>query len=134
MRASGTDLILSATDLSHFLSCRHRTALEMAEAHGKHQRPECEDPFLELLFKRGLEHEKAYVESLRITGREVVDLSDVKERDTAVGRTLDAMRSGADVIVQAALSNGRWYGRPDVARRVEKRGAPRPGVDQVPGT
>ena len=30
------------------------------------------------------------------------------------------MRSGAAVIVQAALSDGRWYGRPDVMRRVEK--------------
>jgi predicted RecB family nuclease len=120
MRASGNELILSATDLSHFLSCRHRTALEMAEAHGKRQRPKWDDPFLELLFKRGLEHEKAYVESLQTNGRQIVDLSDVKERDAAVARTLDAMRSGADVIVQAALSDGRWYGRPDVMRRVEQ--------------
>src|SRR2546428_1814887 len=120
MRASGNELVLSATDLSNFLSCRHRTALEMAEAHGKYRRPRWDDPLLELLFKRGLEHEKAYVRSLQTDGRHIVDLADVKEPDTAVAGTLDAMRSGADVIVQAALRDGRWYGRPDVMRRVEK--------------
>ena len=72
-------LVLSATDLSNFLSCRHRTALEMAEAHGKRRRPKWDDPLLEILFKRGLEHEKAYVESLQAAGRRSVDLSDVKE-------------------------------------------------------
>ncbi len=120
MRLAGGDLILSATDLSNFLSCRHRTALEMAEAHGKHRRPRWDDPLLEILFKRGLEHEKAYIEALRAGGRDIVDLADVRVPDVAVTRTLDLMRLGADVIVQAALGDGRWYGRPDVMRRVEK--------------
>ncbi len=120
MRLAGGDLILSATDLSNFLSCRYRTALEMAEAHGKQQRPRWNDPLLEILFQRGLEHERAYVESLRAGGRDVVDLADVKDLDAAVAQTLDTMRSGAGVIVQAALCDGRWYGRPDVMRRVEK--------------
>ena len=35
MRTSGNELVLSATDLSNFLSCRHLTGLEMAEARGK---------------------------------------------------------------------------------------------------
>jgi predicted RecB family nuclease len=123
VRPTSSGLILSATDLSNFLSCRHRTALEMAEAHGKRQRPRWNDPLLEILFKRGLEHEKAYVESLRAGGSDIVDLGDVRERDVAVARTLDSMRSGADVIVQAALADGRWYGRPDMLRRVEKPSA-----------
>lgn len=120
MRAAGSELLLSATDLSNFLSCRHRTALEMAEALGKHRRPRWDDPLPEILFKRGLEHEKAYVESLRSAGRNVVDLSDQKDPDAAFARTLDMMRAGAEVIVQATLRDGRWYGRPDVLGRVDK--------------
>lgn len=112
MQVSGTELALSATDLSNFLSCRHRTALEIAEADGKRHRPKFDDPLLEILFKRGLEHEKAYVASLQTDGRQIVDLADVKNRDAAIARTLDAMRSGVDVIIQAALRDGRWYGRP----------------------
>lgn len=120
MRDRDGQIELSATDLSNFLSCRHRTALEMAEALGKRQRPKWDDPLLEILFKRGLEHEKAYVESLQTDGRCIVDVADMKEHGAAVARTLDAMRSGADLIIQAALREGRWYGRPDVMRRIEK--------------
>jgi predicted RecB family nuclease len=116
----GDGLTLSATDLSNFLSCRHRTALEMAEADGKRHRPKFDDPLLEIMFNRGLEHEKAFVESLRTKSQHIVDLADVKEREAASARTLDAMRAGVDVIVQGALSDGRWYGRPDVMRRIEK--------------
>jgi hypothetical protein len=113
-------LILAATDLSNLLSCRYRTALEMAEAHGKHRRPRWHDPLLEILFQRGLDHEKTYVDSLRAEGLGVFSLADVREADVAVARTLELMLSGAAVIVQAALADGRWYRRPDVMRRVEK--------------
>ena len=113
-------LILSATDLSNFLGCRHRTALEMGVAAGRFGRPHFDDPQLEALFRRGLDHETAYVDSLAASGAaQVVSLGDVKDRADATGRTLAAMRGGADVIVQAALGNGRWYGRPDVLRKVE---------------
>ncbi len=123
MHLSGDELLLSATDLSNFLSCRHLTALEMAAARGKRRRPHWDDPLLEILFARGLEHERAYIRSLQSQGLRIVTLADVKERDATVAQTLDAMRSGADVIVQGALRDRRWYGRPDVRRRVEKPSA-----------
>jgi uncharacterized protein len=120
MRVLSNELSLSATDLSNFLSCRHLTALDMAETYGKRKRPMWDDPLLELLFKRGLEHEAKYVESLRAAGRRIVDLSDVKGRQEKLKQTLNAMRAGADVIVQGALGDGRWYGKPDVMQRLEK--------------
>jgi predicted RecB family nuclease len=119
VRLADGGLILSATDLADFLSCRHLTALEMAEACGKVRRPQWDDPLLDVLFKRGLEHEKAYVDSLRSQCRGAVDLAETREPTAAVAQTLAAMRSGAGVIVQAGLGHGRWFGRPDVMRRVE---------------
>jgi len=95
MRAIGHALILSATDLSNFLSCRHRTALEMGEAQGKQKRPKWDDPLLEILFKRGLEHEKKYVQFLESVRRSIVDLADVKEPAAAIAQTLDVMHVGA---------------------------------------
>ena len=57
--------ILAATDLAAFLGCRHRTALDMAVATGVREEPYVEpDPLLEVLSKRGLEHEARYVDSL----------------------------------------------------------------------
>ncbi len=64
MHLHGTTLKLSATDLSNFLGCRHRTALNMAVACKQRPRPpKFTDPLLELLYKRGLEQEKSYVDS-----------------------------------------------------------------------
>ncbi len=95
----------------------------MAEALGQRRRPYKNDPLLELLFKRGLEHEKSYVTSLQASGRQIVDLSGSGGHDEAVDRTLEAMRSGADVIVQGALRNAQWFGRPDVLQRVQTASA-----------
>ncbi len=123
MRATPDSLICSATDLSNFLSCRHRTALEMAVARGKRARPYFHDPLLQILYQRGLDHEKAYVDSLKAAGLNVVDLSAFKNHDRAVEASVDAMRSGADVIVQASLRLGQWAGYPDILRRVERPSA-----------
>ena len=68
MQYLSTDLVLSATDLSNFLGCRHRTSLEMDAAAKIRKKPQYTDPLLELLFARGLDHEKAYVEQLRAAG------------------------------------------------------------------
>jgi len=113
-------LVLSATDLSNFLGCRHRTGLDMAVAYGTLQRTYREDPLLELLWKRGLEHEQRFVESLRADGRHVVDLSTLDDPVERVAITLEEMAKGTDVIVQGGLSDNRWFGKPDVMRRVSR--------------
>lgn len=56
--------------------------------------------------------------TLHEKGFTIVDLADCVEGD-AVGRSLNAMRAGVDVILQPALRDGRWFGRPDVLRRVD---------------
>jgi uncharacterized protein len=99
-------LVLSATDLSNFLNCRHRTALEMGEVLGKRQRPVWTDPLLEALFARGLEHERSYVLRLRAAGKTIVDLSELKAREKALAATLEAMHTGAEAIVQGAIGDG----------------------------
>jgi predicted RecB family nuclease len=122
MRLSGSDLILSASDLSRFLGCRHLTGLDLAATRGLRPRPRrVEDPLLEVLWKRGLEHEAAYVASLEATGHRVTDLRPFDSFDTQdehVQATLEAMQRGDDVIVQAALRDDSWFGKPDVLRRV----------------
>lgn len=123
MRAEGGALVLSATDLSNFLNCRHRTSLELGEARGKRQRPVWADPLLEVLFARGLEHERNYLSRLDAAGKRIANLSEIKAREHALAATLDAMRTGVDVIAQGALGDGRWYGRPDILLRVDSRSA-----------
>jgi uncharacterized protein len=119
MDKATAQLRLSATDLANFLGCRHRTALEMAAAAGKLKRPTADDPRLDALFRRGLDHEAAHVASLKAGGASsVVKLGGVKDPVQAVNDTVGAMKSAADAIVQAALGNERWYGKPDVLTKV----------------
>src|SRR5947209_4782054 len=120
MHLVGRDLVLSATDLANFLACRHRTALDMAVAFGARDRVYRRDPLLEILWQRGIEHEKRYVESLRNDCATVVDLGDVDDPVEQVVATLEEMHRGIEVIVQGGLTDGRWFGKPDVLRRVER--------------
>lgn len=115
--------VLSATDLSNYLGCRHRIGLEMAAATGRITKPQFDDPQLAALFKRGLEHETTYVASLVQAGGRVVDLGEEKDRARAMAATHEAMRSGVDVIVQAALGDAQWYGRPDILVKVAQPSA-----------
>jgi predicted RecB family nuclease len=118
MRAGASTAELSASDLAWFLGCRHRTALDMAVARGERDAPNWVDPVLELLRERGFEHERRFAESLRSDGLTLIDLGSYSGQD-AVNRSLDAMRSGTQVILQPALRNGHWFGRPDVLLRID---------------
>src|SRR5687767_16033452 len=101
MQSRNSVLTLSATDLSNFLGCRLRTRLDLAVAQGALARPDWRDPHAVLLQKRGEEHEKRYVDSLRAKGLNVAILT----KEDPPSRTIDALRTGVDVIVQANLSS-----------------------------
>ena len=120
MQHQNDTFLPSATDLAAFLGCRHRAALEMQAATGSLERPRFDDPILELLFERGTAHEKAHVASLIDAGRDVLDLSHIFDHDQLVVATAEAMRAGRGVIVQGALRNGIWFGKPDLLQRVER--------------
>ena len=62
-------LQLSPSDVTAFLACEHLTTLSLAHARGELERPEAVNEQAELIFRKGLEHERAYLESLRAEGR-----------------------------------------------------------------
>ena len=108
MKLEGRRITLSATDLARHLACRHLTTLDLRAARGEIQRLFRNDPGLDALVERGLRHEAEYLAHLRTMGLTVSEQP-----------TLEAMRSGADVIVQAELQNSHWFGRADVLLRVD---------------
>ncbi len=116
MKHVGGLVRLVATDLSHHLSCRRLTALDLEEARGERVAPPWRAPDLVVLQQRGMEHEVAYVAYLAAQGLTIVNLSGPNESHSAEG-TLAAMAAGVDVIVQGALQDGLWFGRPDVLRK-----------------
>ena len=118
MKASSENIRLSATDLSNHLACRHLTALDLSVAVGTRPKPTWNSPDAWVLQQRGIAHENAYIQHLESIGLSVVNLRDVESDERAVAETNAALRDGQDIVVQAALSKGNWFGRADVLRRV----------------
>src|SRR5438105_7426124 len=118
MQLINGDLLLSATDLSKHLACRHATFLDLKAARGEIERIYRNDPSIEVLEERGRRHEAAYLAYLRDEGHDLADI-DIKGGG-GLERTRDAMKSGVGVIAQADLQNGCWRGRADILLKVDK--------------
>lgn len=115
MRIHLDKLRLSAADLAHYLGCKHLTFLNLQAACGNLSPPIFQDPLQEALQQRSEEHESEYINHLRTYGHAMTQLTDAN-----LGATLEAMRSGVEIITQAQLANGPWVGRADVLRKVPR--------------
>ena len=131
------DLVVSPTDMVAFTECTHVTWLDRLAAAGRIERPDRDDPMLELLRGRGQDHEIRYLEHLRALGLDVADVAEhrgagdggdeaLTRRERLRGRaaaTRAAMQSGQDIVSQATfLDESRspnWRGHADFLRRVE---------------
>jgi predicted RecB family nuclease len=122
--------VFSATDLVGYLACEHLTALERAALAGLVERPDRPDPELDVIRRRGLQHEARYLAELRAEGRTVMEVprDDEAARSEQVRRqaeaTIAAMAAGADVVYQATFFDGRWIGYADFLLRMDSPGRP----------
>ena len=127
-------LVLSPTDLTKHLACPHVTTLDLAALDGPpgdraptdgqaHGASKSEDDALNLVFSKGMDHERAYLQSLRQEGRSVTEIPtryDVAGRIEAEEQTLAAMHARAEVIYQATFYDGQWGGQADFLLRRER--------------
>ena len=122
MKIVGQQIRLAGSDLSNHLACRHLTTLDLQVARGERTAPDLAAPDLKVIQELGLRHETAYLAHLATQGLTVENLGYIghHEEQRLVAETLTLMERGAEVIAQGALSDGEWFGRPDVLRRVEK--------------
>jgi len=85
-----------------------------------------DDPELDVIRKRGFQHEARYLADLRAVGRVVVEIRQDgsiadrgEELRAAAAATIEAMATGADVIYQATFFDGTFRGHADFLLRVE---------------
>jgi uncharacterized protein len=123
MKAERSTIRLSATDLSNHLVCRHLTANDLAVATGQKAAPLWKSPDTWILQEHGLQHEQNYLNHLESLSLSIIDLREIETEERAIQETLTAIRNGAQVIAQATLRDGHWFGRADVLRRVDKPSA-----------
>lgn len=122
MRIIDDCLFLSPSDIAAFLGCRHRTGLELAAARKVLVKPRFEDPYAAILARHGAEHEQRYVASLKAQGLTTANAQPADRIPSAESLllTLEAMRAGVEVIVQARLEDGGVVGYADILRKVDK--------------
>ncbi|HEX3291842.1 MAG TPA: TM0106 family RecB-like putative nuclease [Gaiella sp.] len=123
LRDDGT-LQLSPSDLSAHLACPHLTTLSLEVARGKLAQPHLDSPHRDLIFRKGNEHEHAYLARLAADGRSIVRIptydDDAFDADEARRLTEEAIRTGeAEVVYQPYLvdEDGRWRGFADFLER-----------------
>ena len=122
LAADGT-LLLSPSDLANHLACAHLTQLELRVQRGEFARPHVDDPYGQIILRKGNEHEAAYLGRLEAEGLRVLRLQTYDDEgfdaDDARRATEDAIRAGAaDVIYQAYLTDGTWRGFADFLVRL----------------
>ena len=118
-------LLFSPSDLGNFLACEHLTQLDLTLALQGGRRPSYENAYAELLRSKGEEHELAFLETLRVTGRRVVEvrLNTARDFEDGTRRTREAMRAGADYVYQAVFFSHGWRGIADFLERVDRPSA-----------
>ncbi len=123
--------VYAATDLVAYLACEHLTQLERAALGGLVERPIRDDPELDVIRRRGFQHEARYLADLESAGRTTVRIDldgSIADRGdqlrAAAAATIEAMAGGADVIYQATFFDGTWRGHADFLLRVDDAGRP----------
>jgi uncharacterized protein len=125
MKSIGATVTFSPSDLNNFLECEHLVALDLRVSRAELARPQLDNPQAELIRRKGEEHERAYLEELRATGKDIVAIQmagpdEVWDTEAAAAKTEQAMRDGAEVIYQAVfLDPSGWSGHADFLERVD---------------
>lgn len=111
-------LLYSPSDLVTFLECSHASYLDVQSLTEPLARKKA-DATRQLLRRRGIEHEQAYLQHLRDSGNHVLEIPAKRSLEARAHLTLEAMQAGADVIYQGAFLDEPWCGYADFLVKCE---------------
>src|SRR5579884_3388185 len=116
--------IYAASDLNNFLECGYLTELDRLVALGEKTKPQQDDPQVELIARKGDEHERWYLGQLHARYDGGVTEFPRPEHsiagfEAAEAQTVAAMERGDALIYQGTFFDGQFLGHPDFLRRIE---------------
>lgn len=121
MKLQDGEIVLSPSDLMRFRGCIHATALDLRRLKGEDLTPAEDTADMALLQGKGDQHERGFLDSLRAKNARIIEIETAgRSPQEALKDTINALKTGADYIYQAALSNSRWAGYSDFLERVEQ--------------
>lgn len=111
-------ILFSAADILNFLDCEHHTFLDLTDLETPLPRTDSSEE-LRLIQTRGQVHEARYAGKLKKSGISFVDIEQAGNTlNEKIQATLEAMRSGVDIISQPYLRKDNLLGIADFMRRV----------------
>src|SRR3954451_14922967 len=113
MRVLGYEVLLSASDLMRFMSCRHATSLDLRYARGELLVPVDDTEDAKILQKHGDDHEARYLSKLKADGRSIISFGRDRGLEAAAQDTRAALSQGSDVLFQGAFLEWPWGGWSD---------------------
>ncbi|MEA2006542.1 MAG: TM0106 family RecB-like putative nuclease [Patescibacteria group bacterium] len=128
---------ITATKLYDYLQCPHKV---WRDAHGPQEEKIKEvNPFVQMLWDRGIAHEKEIVARLG----ELRDLKEAGSHEERFKKTLQAIKDGVDLIYQGILIHEDHLGIPDLLQKMPdgkyvpvdiKSGMAKEGIDNENGS
>ena len=101
---------ITAYSVLDFSQCHYKTWLDYLEKPKSY--PKNIDPWLEIIRKIGIEHEKSYLEDLK-KSNSVYEISEDLDFSEKEKETDNAIREGVDIIYQPFLRYKKYTGSPD---------------------
>jgi predicted RecB family nuclease len=120
MHVRDEQIRFSPSDLTNFMESRFVTFMDRLSIDGDPRAiRDAKDESMEIVRERGFEHEKTYLELLKSTGADVVEI--VGNAKEGIEHTKQAMRDGRAYIYQAHLAHNQFFGKCDFLVRVDGR-------------
>src|SRR6266850_975471 len=125
MQLRGNQLLYAPSDLGNFIACEHLSQIELAAALGESTRPYFSNAYVDLIARKGEEHERNFLEALRAEGHGIAEVGLGGNRDfvAAAEATAAAMRARSKYIYQAVFLTDRWHGIADFLERIDRSSA-----------
>lgn len=111
-KTDSSKYLFSPSDLTTFLACHHASFLDVKSLSEDLTKKE-QDSSSKLLQEKGIEHEKAYLQKLKIEGKSICEIDPDLPINDRIAKTIEALKDGYDVIYQAVLKNDNWQGFAD---------------------
>lgn len=116
MQKPAGEIVLSASDLSYFAECAHRTWLDRLHLDHPMEKAEDDDQ-AKLIQGKGFEHEEKFFSTLKESAASWVEINPEWPLEQQIEATRTAIQNGAGVIYQATLKRGNLMGHADFLLR-----------------
>lgn len=120
MQKVNGSILFSASDITYFAECQHRTWLDRLNLDSPMEKA-ADDEQSKLVQGKGFEHESAFFSKLKEQYSYCVEIDTTRSLEQRIAATERAIQDGAEVIYQGSLRRGNLIGHSDFLIRTDTK-------------